>query len=224
MTTAVLLALGCAPRPPEAPADPGPPRPEVEFVTHQEVLTPLPLRVRLPASYGAATVLVFFHTWGSPAWGTLELARHGQSWTGEVSCREVSTVTGETRYFFLALDAEGQAVGLSGTLEWPHVATIVGRLPDGPQGLAGEAAPRRCHDPSACPPDFQGCPKCTWRRPLCRSDAQCGSGRRCAWDGYCAPEAPFPLLTALEADEALDLTVARALERYRGPGAPGARD
>ena len=45
-------------------------------------------------------------------------------------CRHVSTVTGDTRYFFLALDEEDELVGGSGSPEWPHVATI-GKLPNG---------------------------------------------------------------------------------------------
>src|SRR3954467_3542152 len=105
-----LLAPSCAPLPARAPASPEPPQPVVEHLSRQEILTPLPLRVRLPARYGAERVLVFFHTWGSRDWGVVELGRTGQTWTGSVSCREVSTVTGDTKYFFLALDAAGRAV------------------------------------------------------------------------------------------------------------------
>src|SRR5262245_60944731 len=90
------LAAACTVTP-EVPADPGPPAPVVEYVTKQEILTPLPLRVRLPARYGAENVLVFYHTWGSRGWGVLPLERSGQTWSGEVSCREVSTVTGDTK-------------------------------------------------------------------------------------------------------------------------------
>lgn len=186
---AALCLSACVHAPP--PRDPGPAAPIVEFVTRQEILTPLPLRVRLPARYGAERVLVFFHTWGSEDWGTLELARRGQTWAGEVSCREVSDVTGDTRYFFVAVDARGEVVADSGSPEWPHVATIVGALPEGPRALPGAPPPRRCHDVSVCPPDFPGCPAYAFRRPACSSHAACGPGRMCAWDGYCAPEHGF---------------------------------
>jgi hypothetical protein len=109
-----LFAAACETPPPEVP-EPGPPQPVVEYLSRQEVLTPLPLRVQLPARYGAERLFVLFHTWGSRDWDTMELARSGQTWTGEISCRQVSTVTGDTRYFFVALDAGGEIVAGSGS-------------------------------------------------------------------------------------------------------------
>jgi hypothetical protein len=129
----------------------------VEYVPEQATLAALPVRVRLPASYRAERVLLFYNAWGAKGWDMMELSRAGQTWNGEVSCRDVSTVTGETRYFFLALDAQGHRVTGTGAPEWPQVATIVRTIPD-PRGLEGEAAPIRCHDPADCPPDFPGCP------------------------------------------------------------------
>src|SRR5262245_46672658 len=82
-----LLVSACSTPPPAVVVDPGPPMPVVEYVTSQEILTPLPLRVRLPARYGAERVLVFVLTWGSRDWAVVELARDGQTWSGEVSCR-----------------------------------------------------------------------------------------------------------------------------------------
>src|SRR5947209_16110655 len=82
---ASLLACACE-RPPATPLDHGPPLPVVEYVTRQEILAPLPLRVRLPERYGAERVLVFVHLWGARDWETLELARSGQTWEGAVSC------------------------------------------------------------------------------------------------------------------------------------------
>jgi hypothetical protein len=185
----------------------------VEYVTQQEILTPLPLRVRLPARYGADRVLVFFQTWGSRGWDTLELARAGQTWTGEVSCREVSTVTGDTRYYFLAVDPQGQAVIGSGWPEWPHVATVVSKLDDGPQALAGSTPPDRCHDPADCPPDFIGCPAYALRRPACRQDSDCRGGMRCDWDGYCSEATEVTL--AENDDEELAAAVRAALKKRR---------
>jgi hypothetical protein len=209
----VLLASSCAP-PPATPADRGPAQPVVEYVTRQEILTALPLRVRLPERYGAERVLVFVRLRGTHNWAQLELGRAGQTWAGEVSCRAVSTITGDTRYFFLALDAEGSAVVSSGSPEWPHVATIVGNLPDGPRALAGQPAPLRCHDPADCPPDFPGCPPYVVARPACGGDRDCPRGLRCAWDGYC-DGAPMAIDDTTSEDEALARLVRKATRKYR---------
>ncbi len=210
-----LVSLAACGRPP-AVAEGEPAAPVVEYVTHQEILTPLPLRVRLPARYGAERVLVFFRTWGSRDWNTLELARAGQTWAGEVSCREVSTVTGDTRYFFLDLDPEGEAVSGSGSAEWPHVATVVGSLEGGAQALQGAPRPARCHDPSDCPPDFPGCPGYAVRRPTCRTNADCEESV-CEWDGYCGSRSVADLSADPEAsdDERLGMAVRAATRKYR---------
>ncbi|CAN5902895.1 hypothetical protein BH11MYX4_BH11MYX4_30150 [soil metagenome] len=210
--------LACAPT---ALVEPGPATPEVQYLTRQEILTPLPLRVRLPAAEGAEHVVVLFRTWGSRGWRNLELARVGQTWSGEVSCREVSTVTGDTKYFFVVLNGEGELVGGSGSPDWPHVATIVGALPDGPQSLPGDAAILRCHDPADCPPDFPGCPVYTVQRSSCRHDRDCGERGRCAWDGYCgSPSGGVDATTHEPEEEDLELAVKAVSSRYRKSAAP----
>jgi hypothetical protein len=207
-------------RPPSMPDDPGPPEPVVEYVAQQEILTPLPMRVRLPARYGVERVLVFVHFWGTHEYKTYELPRLGrgqQTWEGEISCRAVSTVTGDTRYYFLALNADGQPVIGSGSPEWPHVATIVRELEDGPQALSGRATPNQCHDPADCPPDFQGCPRYTILRPACHSSRDClEHGGRCAWDGYCeAPPETEPDMSNASEDELLAAAVRKATKRFQ---------
>ncbi|MBK9264152.1 MAG: hypothetical protein IPM54_30675 [Polyangiaceae bacterium] len=220
-----MLATSCTSTPAPVVADPGPPVPVVEHVQVQEILTPLPLRVRLPARYGAQHVLVFVLMWGTHEWKVMELDREGQAWSGEVSCREVSTVTGDTRYFFLALDSAGQPVVSSGSSEWPHVATIVRNLPGGAQSLPGEFRPLRCHDPADCPPDFPGCPAYAVARPACTSHSQCSSGA-CEWDGYCAP---MPKDTGIQTvqlgsdDERLAAAVRDVTRRYQAAAASSRR-
>src|SRR5439155_18450341 len=132
---------------------------------------------------------------------------------GAVSCRDVSTVTGDTRYFFLALDADGEPIVGSGSPEWPHVVTIVSKLPDGPQSLAGERPVLRCHDPADCPPDFPGCPAYAVLRPACHTDDDCANGR-CAWDGHC-DSAPEPVDEGMTEDERLAAAVRKATRRYQ---------
>jgi hypothetical protein len=215
--SAALLALACHG---SRAFDPGPATPSIEYVTAQEILTPLPVRVRLPASYGAEHVIVLYRTWGSHGWSQIELARHGQTWAGEVSCREVSTVTGDTRYFFLVLDREGEIVGGSGSPDWPHIVTIVGSLEGGPRALPLGAFPLRCHDPSDCPPDFPGCPAYAFQRAACRSDRDCPGKVACAWDGYCgSPAGPVPAklehLPPSDGDAELSAAIAAARLRHR---------
>jgi hypothetical protein len=212
---AFTLACACE-RPPATPVDHGPAEPMVEYVARQQILTELPMRVRLPGRYGAERVLVFVHLWGMRDWNSFELARDGQTWEGAVSCRAVSTVTGDTRYFFLALDAAGEPVVGSGSPEWPHIATIVRELPDGPQGLADQPPPMQCHDPADCPSDFAGCPAYTAVRPSCRTDADCAgeAGRFCAWDGYCEG-APAPNTGDASESELLAAAVRKAMRRGR---------
>jgi hypothetical protein len=209
---AALGLLGCG-RPAATPLDHDPPAPMVEYLTHQEILTPLPLRVSLPSRYGAEHVLVFVRLWGTHDWSSFELGRRGQTWAGEVSCRAVSTITGDTKYFFLALDAQGQTVVGSGSPGWPHVATIVGKLPDGPRALPGELRPMRCHDPADCPPDFPGCPAYAVVRPRCHADEECPGAGRCAWDGYC--DGAFGGGDeAMTDEERLAVAVRKATRRY----------
>ena len=209
-----VFAMSCAPT---VLVEPGPATPEVQYLTRQEILTPLPLRVRLPAAEGAEHVIVLFRTWGSRGWRNLELARVGQTWSGEVSCREVSTVTGDTKYFFVVLNGEGEPVGGSGSPDWPHVATIVGTLPDGPQSLPGDQATLRCHDPADCPPDFPGCPAYSMHRRSCRGDRDCGEGGgRCAWDGYCgSPSGEVNASTQEPEEEDLEVAVRAVSNKYR---------
>lgn len=213
--------MSCAPT---TLVEAGPATPEVQYLTRQEVLTPLPLRVRLPAAEGAEHVIVLFRTWGSRGWRNVELARVGQTWSGEVSCREVSTVTGDTKYFFVVLNTEGELAGGSGSPDWPHVATIVGSLPDGPQSLPGASATLRCHDPADCPPDFPGCPAYAMHRHSCRRDADCGDSGRCAWDAYCgSPSGEVNASTEQLEEEDLEIAVKAVSNRYRKSAAPTKR-
>ena len=62
--SAALLVAACAPPQVARLPEPDTSQPVVQYVTAQEILTPLPLRVWLPARYGADRVLVFFQTWG----------------------------------------------------------------------------------------------------------------------------------------------------------------
>ncbi len=214
VTLAGCALAGCAFPAASGPVGPDPATPRVEYLEHQEILTPLPLRVSLPSHLGAEHVLVLVKLWGLRDWSSLELHRSGQTWSGEVSCRAVSTITGDTRYFVLALDGEGRTVVSSGSPGFPHVATIVGKLPEGPRALPGDPAPLRCHDPADCPPDFPGCPAYAVARPRCSADDDCPGAARCAWDGYCDAGPPRDLGEQASEEERLAAAVRKATRRY----------
>jgi hypothetical protein len=218
ITAMFVLPAGCepstGPSTPPVTLEEEPSGVSVEYVRTQEILTPLPLRVRLPSKYGAERVFVFFRTWGSSGWEYIELARRGQTWTGSISCRDVSTITGDTRYFFVALNAQAEEVVGSGWPEWPHVATVVRSLPEGPQSIPNMGVVR-CHDPADCPPDFLGCPAYALVRPPCSRAGECRSGAVCAWDGYCdSPPANVLIADFGQTDEELlDAAVSRLTRR-----------
>ena len=194
----------------------------VEGVPEQAILTPLPLRVSLPDRYQPSRVLAFYRTWGSPSWEHVELARAGQAWTGQVSCREVSTVTGPTRFAFLALDVNGSDIAKGDPAFWPSLETTVRYLPEGPQTLDGLVAELPCHDPADCPPDLVGCPAYSFRRPACSFDAECGRGGTCAWDGYCGAISDFGGdTTGFEATD--DQLLAQAVRKATPPRVSNSR-
>jgi hypothetical protein len=184
----LVTASGCLTARPAR--DPGPAEPSVEVVPEQEILTPVPVRARLPARLGVDSVALRYRTRGTRDWSSTELFRAGQTWSGEVPCREVSTITGDLQYYLVARNSGGRLIATSGTASWPHVTSIRYRLPSGARGLPGELPEWRCPDPADCPPGFPGCPSQELLRPACSSNGDCDRGY-CAWDGYCAtPENP----------------------------------
>ncbi len=148
-------------------------------VHEQEILTPIPVKLEVAAETKAAHVFAIYKTWGSEGWRDVELTREGQTWSGEISCHEVSTVTGDAHFYLVALDAKGKLVTSSGTPTTPHPTRIVSQL----EG----AIQVRCADPSDCPTDFPGagCPVHPRKRSSCDTDKECGKFATCAWDGYC---------------------------------------
>ena len=175
-------------------ADPGPPQPLVETVPYQEILTPVPVRVGLPAKIGIEQVVMLYRTFGTREWSTVPLQRNGQFWHGAVDCLEVSTITGDLQFFLVGEDERGRVVAANGSPAWPFVVPIVYRAPHGPSALTGEAPPLRCADPADCPPRFPGCQPYVPQRAACGTNEDCGEGDYCAWDGYC--DAVVPVIAA----------------------------
>jgi hypothetical protein len=168
--------------------EPRPPEPSLLHVpvekrkAEQGILTPIPISVELPSSLTAARVLVHYRVHGSPTFSTLELRRtSGQAFRGEIPCLEVSTITGDVRYYIRVHDREGAVIAFSGSRSNPYVVSVIHESvrPD----LA--SSPARCPDPTDCPPGLPGCGSEKVDLIPCRSDADCELGTTCSWGGFC---------------------------------------
>ena len=80
-----LVLQGCAPTSQQAVVtDPGPAQPALETVPYQEILAPVPIRVRFPVRYGVEDVILYYRTFGERTWNALRLLRSGQTWHGAI--------------------------------------------------------------------------------------------------------------------------------------------
>ncbi|HET9954559.1 MAG TPA: hypothetical protein VFQ61_08640 [Polyangiaceae bacterium] len=143
------------------------------------ILTPVPIEITLPAQLKAARVLVHYRIHGSDAWSALELRRSGPRWWGAIPCLEVSTITGDIRFYLRVHDARGGVIAFSGSRHQPYRIAIMHQ----PQEQASGAG--RCPDPSDCPPGLPGCPSPKVDKIPCSSDRDCEGGLSCGWEGYC---------------------------------------
>jgi hypothetical protein len=155
--------------------------PVLEQKAERGILTPVPIAVTLPGALPARRVLVHYRIHGSKDWMTLELTRQGEEFRGAIPCLEVSTITGDIRYYIRVHDAKGAVIAYSGSRHQPYRVTIRhdSQRPGAP--LAAD----RCPDPADCPPGLPGCPSEQVERIPCDSDSDCEGGLSCGWDGYC---------------------------------------
>lgn len=157
--------------------------PVLERKAEQGILTPVPITVALPPALAprAARVLVHYRVWGDPDWTTLALTRRADRWTGAIPCLEVSTITGDIKYYVRVHDAEGRVLASAGSRVKPFKVTVLHDT------VLGGRAPKkaRCPDPSDCPRGLPGCPSETVKLIPCRSDRDCEGGASCSWRGYC---------------------------------------
>lgn len=164
----------------------GPPllhMPVLERKVEQGILTPVPIAVELPASIRPRVrrVLLHYRVWGDPDWTTLELRPTGKQHTGAIPCLEVSTITGDIRYYFRVHDADGALIAQSGSRAKPYRVTVKHDT------MLGARATKkgRCPDPADCPRGLPGCPSIRIEDIPCRRDADCEGGSHCGWRGYC---------------------------------------
>lgn len=157
--------------------------PLLERKAEQGILRPVPLLVDLPGRVAreARRVLVHYRLWGDPDWTTLELRRIGARYEGAVPCLEISTVTGNLRYYIRVHDAEGKVIATGASRASPYVVAIKH------EDQLDSDAPRavKCPDPADCPRGLPGCPSEKVIQVACHSDADCEGGATCGWRGYC---------------------------------------
>jgi hypothetical protein len=156
--------------------------PTLERRAEQGILRPVPISAELPEDIAlrARRVLLHYRLWGEPDWTTLQLRTNGARYEGAIPCLEVSTVTGDLRYYIRVHDAEGQVVASAGSRAKPYVVTIRHDT------MLGSDAKRvaKCPDPADCPRGLPGCPS-EQVEVSCLSDRDCEGGLTCGWHGIC---------------------------------------
>lgn len=155
--------------------------PVQEHEAEQGILTAIPVAIELPAELDAARVLLHYQVFGSDQWVSVQLTRRGQRFSGAIPCLEVSTITGDVRYYLRVHDSAGAVVAYSGTRGAPYKVRIVHDTARTDETLERP----RCPDPSDCPAGLEGCPSEKVERLPCRRDADCEGGLTCGWAGFC---------------------------------------
>ena len=184
---AVLLSGGRgAADPPEEPRSEGPEilhMPSLDRHAEQGILRPVPISVDLPRDVAlrARRVLVHYRLWGDPDWTTLELRRQGARYEGAVPCLEISTVTGDLRYYIRVHDGEGRVIATGASRAKPYVVAIKHDTMLAP----GQPRVAKCPDPADCPRGLPGCPSERVIEIACKTDRDCEGGMTCSWRGVC---------------------------------------
>lgn len=160
--------------------------PVLERKAEQGILRPVPLSVELPAelSFSAKRVLVHYRLWGNPDWTTIELRRRGEKHEGAIPCLEVSTVTGDLRYYVRVHDERGRVIATAGSLARPFIVAIKHETQLAEEGKTASHA-AKCPDPADCPRGLPGCPSEEVIAIRCETDGDCVNGMTCGFTGYC---------------------------------------
>lgn len=157
--------------------------PTLERSAEQGILRPVPISTELPRDIAvrARRVLVHYRLWGDPDWTTLELRRNGTRFEGAVPCLEISTVTGDLKYYIRVHDSAGRVIATGASRAKPYRVTIKHDTALDP------SVERRakCPDPADCPRGLPGCPSERVVEIACQTDADCEGGTTCGWRGVC---------------------------------------
>ncbi len=141
-------------------------------VSEQQVNTPVPIYIEVPADLGVKKVTLRYKPFGATNWKPLDMQKVGDGWGIEVPCSEVTT-TGDLKYYITADDDAG-TVATAGSRNEPYKVTIKNEIDSDPPTLPGKKAPKQCASSTDCPPGF---PRCV--------DAQCGGDDDCNTGLYC---------------------------------------
>jgi hypothetical protein len=156
--------------------------PSLERRAEQGILRPVPISAELPGDLNlrARRVLLHYRMWGEPDWTTLQLRSQGARYEGAIPCLEVSTVTGDLRYYIRVHDSEGRVIASAGSRAKPYIVTVKNdwALSSGAQRIV------RCPDPADCPAGLPGCPS-EKVEIACETDKDCEGGLTCSWRGIC---------------------------------------
>ncbi|MDI1434993.1 hypothetical protein [Polyangium sorediatum] len=157
--------------------------PTLERTAEQGILRAVPISIELPIDIAlrARRVLVHYRLWGDPDWTALELRRSGARYEGAIPCLEISTVTGDLRYYIRVHDAEGRVIATGASRARPYLVTIKHDTVLEP----GQGKGAKCPDPADCPAGLLGCPSERVVEIACQSDADCEGGTTCSWRGFC---------------------------------------
>ena len=157
--------------------------PALERQVEQGILRPVPVATDLPRDIAvrARRVLVHYRLWGDPDWTTLELRRSGARYQGAIPCLEISTVTGDLKYYIRVHDAAGRVIATGASRAKPYRVSIKHdtTLEQGAETRA------KCPDPADCPRGLPGCPSERVIKIACQTDRDCEGGATCSWRGYC---------------------------------------
>lgn len=157
--------------------------PTLERQAEQGILRPVPILAELPPeiAFAARRVLVHYRLWGDPDWTTLELLRNGSRFEGAIPCLEISTVTGDLKYYIRVHDIEGRVIATGASRAQPYLVTIKHDTQLEPE----QEDVAKCPDPADCPRGLLGCPSERVVEIACKTDADCEGGSTCSWRGFC---------------------------------------
>lgn len=157
--------------------------PLLERRAEQGILRPVPIEAELPRDVAirARRVLMHYRLWGDPDWTTLEMRRSGTHYEGIVPCLEISTVTGDLRYYIRVHDVEGHVIASAASRAAPYIVTI--KHDTTLAGASKQVA--KCPDPADCPRGLPGCPSERVVEIQCQADSDCEGGLTCSWRGVC---------------------------------------
>ena len=141
-------------------------------VSEQQVNTPVPIYIEVPADLGVKKVTLRYKPFGSSTWKPLDMAKVGDGWGIEVPCAEVTT-TGDLKYYITADDDAG-TVATAGSRNEPYKVSVKNEIESDPPALPGKKPPKQCASGTDCPPGF---PRCV--DSACASNDDCNTGLEC---------------------------------------------